>query len=51
MFLYIENQTWELVARLPNVAMLRSNWIFRHKEYSDGSFKRHKACLIGDGAG
>jgi hypothetical protein len=26
-------------------------WIFRHKEKSDGSFERHKARLVGNGAG
>ncbi|WJX84310.1 Retrovirus-related Pol polyprotein from transposon re2 [Trifolium repens] len=26
-------------------------WIFRHKENSDGSLERHKARLVGDGAG
>ena len=26
-------------------------WIFKHKEKSDGSFERHKARLVGNGAG
>lgn len=31
--------------------MIRSLWIFRHKEKSNGSFERHKARLVGNGAG
>ncbi|GAA0171004.1 transmembrane signal receptor [Lithospermum erythrorhizon] len=45
----IENRTWELVPSPPNVNVIRSMWIFRHKEHSDGSFERHKARLVGDG--
>ncbi|XP_060195092.1 uncharacterized mitochondrial protein AtMg00810-like [Lycium barbarum] len=45
----IKNKTWELVPRPPNVHVIRSMWIFRHKEHSDGSFERHKTRLVGDG--
>ena len=45
----IENRTWDLVPRPPNASMICSLWIFRVKTKSDGSFKRYKACLVGDG--
>ena len=35
--------------RPPDVNVIRSLWIFAHKEKSDGSFERHKARLVGDG--
>ena len=45
----IKNETWELVPRPPDVNIIRSMWIFTHKEKSDGSFERHKARLVGNG--
>ncbi|KAK2421141.1 hypothetical protein QL285_031798 [Trifolium repens] len=47
----IQNKTWDLVPRPPDANVIRSIWIFRHKEKSDGSFERHKARLVGNGAG
>jgi hypothetical protein len=47
----IQNKTWDLVSRPPDANVIRSMWIFRHKENSDGSFERHKARLVGNGAG
>ncbi|XP_019430550.1 PREDICTED: probable serine/threonine-protein kinase PBL5 [Lupinus angustifolius] len=46
----IQNKTWDLVPRPPDANIIRSMWIFRHKEKSDGSFERHKARLVGNGA-
>ncbi|KAK4352696.1 hypothetical protein RND71_028214 [Anisodus tanguticus] len=45
----IDNKTWELVPRPSGINIIRSMWIFAHKDNSDGSFARHKARLVGDG--
>jgi len=47
----IQNKTWDLVPRPPDANVIRSMWIFRHKEKSDGSFERHKAQLVGNDVG
>ncbi|XP_019451736.1 PREDICTED: putative uncharacterized protein DDB_G0277255 [Lupinus angustifolius] len=44
----IQNKTWDLVPRPPDANVIRSMWIFRHKEKYDGSFERHKARLVGN---
>ncbi|KAK4368107.1 hypothetical protein RND71_011899 [Anisodus tanguticus] len=45
----IDNKTWELVPHPSGINIIRSVWIFAHKENLDGSFARHKALLVGDG--
>lgn len=45
----IDNKTWELVPKPPDVNVIRSMWVLRHKYKSDGSFERYKARLVGDG--
>nr|GEV19348.1 ribonuclease H-like domain-containing protein [Tanacetum cinerariifolium] len=42
----IENGTWILVLKPPNVNVVRSMWLFRHKYHVDGSFSRYKARLV-----
>ncbi|KAI3694502.1 hypothetical protein L1987_77468 [Smallanthus sonchifolius] len=45
----IENNTWELVPRTPDMNIIRCMWIFKHKNKSDGSLERYKARLVCDG--
>ncbi|XP_022031689.1 uncharacterized mitochondrial protein AtMg00810-like [Helianthus annuus] len=45
----IKNETWELTPRLPNMNVIRSMWLFKHKFKSDGSLERYKARLVCDG--
>ncbi|XP_022004077.1 uncharacterized mitochondrial protein AtMg00820-like [Helianthus annuus] len=47
----IKNETWELVPRQPNMHIIRSMWLFKHKFRSDGSLERYKARLVCDGRG
>ncbi|KAJ0855857.1 putative RNA-directed DNA polymerase [Helianthus annuus] len=46
----IKNKTWVLVPREPNMHVLRSMWLFRHKFRSDGTLERYKARLVCDGS-
>nr|GEV98738.1 ribonuclease H-like domain-containing protein [Tanacetum cinerariifolium] len=41
----LKNGTWILVSKPPNVNMVQSMWLFRHK-YADGSLSRYKAILV-----
>ncbi|XP_071727260.1 uncharacterized mitochondrial protein AtMg00810-like [Rutidosis leptorrhynchoides] len=45
----IKNGTWELVPRTPDMNIIRSMWIFKHKFRANGLFERYKARLVGDG--
>ncbi|GJS97010.1 ribonuclease H-like domain-containing protein [Tanacetum coccineum] len=45
----IRNSTWILVPKPPNVNMVRSMWLFRHKYHVNGSLSRYKACLVANG--
>jgi hypothetical protein len=45
----IDNETWELVPRHPNMNVIRCMWLFKHKYKSDGSLERYKARLVCDG--
>ncbi|XP_071688129.1 uncharacterized protein [Rutidosis leptorrhynchoides] len=45
----MENKTWVLIPRTNDMKIIRSMCIFRHKFKSDGSLKRYKARLVGDG--
>ncbi|GJW20336.1 ribonuclease H-like domain-containing protein [Tanacetum coccineum] len=45
----IKNDTWILVSKPPNVNVVRSMWLFRHKYHVDGSLSRYKARLVANG--
>nr|GEY61695.1 ribonuclease H-like domain-containing protein [Tanacetum cinerariifolium] len=45
----IKNSTWVLVLKPPNVNVVRSMWLFRHKYHADGSLSRYKDRLVANG--
>ncbi|GJW19477.1 ribonuclease H-like domain-containing protein [Tanacetum coccineum] len=45
----IDNNIWVLVPRPPNVNIVRSMWLYKHKYNTDGSLNRYKARLVANG--
>ncbi|GJT27373.1 trichome birefringence-like protein 34 [Tanacetum coccineum] len=45
----IDNETWVLVHLPPNVNIVRSMWLYKHKYNADGSLSRYKARLVANG--
>ncbi|XP_022032108.1 uncharacterized mitochondrial protein AtMg00810-like [Helianthus annuus] len=44
----IKRETWVLVPHQPNMNIIRSMWLFKHKYKSDGTLERYKARLVFD---
>ncbi|XP_019094505.1 PREDICTED: uncharacterized protein LOC109129917 [Camelina sativa] len=44
-----KTKNWDLVPRPPNVNIVRSMWLFKHKYNADGVLNRHKARLVATG--
>ncbi|GJV64078.1 ribonuclease H-like domain-containing protein [Tanacetum coccineum] len=44
-----KNNTWVLVPRSPDVNIVRSMWLFKHKYFADGSLSRYMARLVANG--
>ncbi|GJT39133.1 ribonuclease H-like domain-containing protein [Tanacetum coccineum] len=45
----IDNETWVLLPRPPNVNIVPSMWLYKHKYNDDGSLSRYKARLVANG--
>lgn len=45
----IETRTWDLALWPPNVNIVRSMWLFKHKYNADGVLSQHKARLVANG--
>ncbi|GJT24490.1 ribonuclease H-like domain-containing protein [Tanacetum coccineum] len=46
----IKNSTWVLVLKPPNINVVRSMWLFRHKYHAGGSLSNYKARLVANGS-
>jgi hypothetical protein len=43
---FIDNQTLDVVARTPNLRIIRTKWVFKFSVINDGSISKVKARLV-----
>ena len=45
----IRNNAWEVVPRLMGMSVVRSSWVYKVKQTTDGSEEKHKAKILARG--
>ena len=45
----VKSETYDLVPRPPNINIVSSMWLYKHKFDAEGEFKNHKSRLVANG--